>query len=113
MELAEQIAMVLVVFALLGGLLWLLKKRGMAALPLGFGTVRRRGAATRRMEILERVPLTPQHAIHLVRVAGKAVLIGTAPSPCTILDATLAEAFPAALPPTIMTPEHCSETTPI
>jgi len=28
MELTEQIAMVLVVFALLGGLLWLLKKRG-------------------------------------------------------------------------------------
>ena len=34
MELTEQIAMVLVVFALLGGLLWLLKKRGMASLRL-------------------------------------------------------------------------------
>ncbi len=102
MELTEQIAMVLVVFALLGGLLWLLKKRGMAALPLGFGTVRRRGAANRRVEILERVPLTPQHAIHLVRVAGKVVLIGTAPSSCTILDASVPEALPASLPQNIL-----------
>lgn len=96
MELTEQIAMVLVVFALLGGLLWLLKRRGMASLPLGLP--RRRGNGTRRMEVLERVPLTPQHAIHLVRVSGKTVLIGTAPSSCTILDATIPEAFPASLP---------------
>jgi flagellar biogenesis protein FliO len=94
MELTEQIAMVLVVFTLLGGLLWLLKKRGVASLPL----VRRRTTAVRQMEVLERVPLTPQHAIHLVRVSGKVVLIGTAPSSCTILDATLPETFAASLP---------------
>jgi flagellar biosynthetic protein FliO len=98
MELTEQIAMVLIVFALLGGLLWLLKKRGLASLPM----IRRRGAGTRRMEVLERVPLTPQHAIHLVRVAGKVVLIGTAPSSCTILDAAIPEAFPASLPQNIL-----------
>ena len=86
--------MVLVVFALLGGLLWMLKKRGMASLPL----MGRRGSAVRRMEVLERVPLTPQHAIHLVRVSGKVVLIGTAPSSCTILDAALTESMPASLP---------------
>jgi len=92
MELTEQITMVLVVFALLGGMLWLLKKRGMAGLPLGsLGMGRRRGGSDKRMEVLERVPLTPQHAIHLVRVSGKVVLIGTAPSSCTILDATLTE----------------------
>ncbi len=90
--------MVLVVFALLGGLLWLLKKRGWASLPL----VRRRGPNTRRMEVLERVPLTPQHAIHLVRVSGKVVLIGTAPSSCTILDASLPETFPGSLSQNIL-----------
>jgi flagellar biosynthetic protein FliO len=98
MELTEQIAMVLVVFALLGGMLWFLKKRGLASLPL----TRRRGAANRRMEVLERVPLTPQHAIHLVRVSGKVVLIGTAPSSCTMLDATLSEPFPASLPQNVL-----------
>jgi flagellar biosynthetic protein FliO len=81
MELAEQIAMVLAVFALLGALLWILKRRGLASLDLG-----RRGGTTRRVEVLERVPLTPQHALHLVRVSDKLLLIGTAPSGCTLLN---------------------------
>ncbi len=79
MELTQQIAMVLLVFALLGGLLWLMKRRGSLQLP-----VRRRTGA--RLEVLERMPLTPQHALHLVRISGKVVLIGTAPSACTLLD---------------------------
>ncbi len=98
MELTEQIAMVLVVFTLLGGLLWLLKRRGVASLPL----MRRRGGGLRQMEVLERVPLTPHHAIHLVRVSGKVVLIGTAPSSCTILDATLPDALPSSIPQNLL-----------
>jgi flagellar biogenesis protein FliO len=54
------------------------------------------------MEVLERVPLTPQHAIHLVRVSGKVVLIGTAPSSCTVLDAALLEPSPAGLPQNVL-----------
>jgi len=91
MELTEQITMVLAVFALLGGLLWLLKRRGVASLRLGG----RRGAGMRQMEVLERVPLTAQHAVHLVRVSGKVILIGTAPSSCTILDTAIGDTFPA------------------
>jgi len=72
------------VFALLGGLLWLMKRRGSLQL-----SGRRSGA---RLEVLERVPLTPHHALHLVRIAGKVVLIGTAPSACTLLDQTSLEA---------------------
>jgi len=83
MQLTEQIGMVLLVFALLGGLLWFSKKRGMAA----FGIGARRGGSGRRLEVLERVPLTPQHALHLVRVSDRTVLIATAPSSCTLLDA--------------------------
>ena len=79
MALTQQIIMVLVVFGLLGGLMWLLKRRGSLAF-----SPRRSGA--RRLEVLERVPLTPQHSLHLVRIAGKVVLIGTAPSACTLLD---------------------------
>jgi len=78
MELTQQIAMVLVVFALLGGLMWLLKRRGSLRL-----SSRRTGA---RLEVLERVPLTPHHALHLVRISDKVVLVGTAPSACTLLD---------------------------
>ena len=83
MQVTEQIGMVLLVFALMGGLLWFAKRRGMASFPLGV----RRGANGRRLEVLERVPLTPQHALHLVRVAERTVLIATAPSSCTLLDA--------------------------
>ncbi|HTB18384.1 MAG TPA: flagellar biosynthetic protein FliO [Bryobacteraceae bacterium] len=83
MQLTEQIGMVLLVFALLGGLLWFSKRRGLAAFPMGA----RRGGNGRRLELLERVSLTPQHALHLVRVADRTVLIATAPSSCTLLDA--------------------------
>jgi len=86
MQLTEQIAMVLLVFGLLGGLLWFAKRRGFASLPLGS----RRGGSGRRLEVLERVPLTPQHALHLVRVSDRTVLIATAPSSCTLLDAPVA-----------------------
>jgi len=93
MELTEQIAMVLLVFALLGGLLWLLKRRGFASLRMGS----RGRSGSRRLEVLERIPLTPQHSLHLVRVSGKVVLIGTAPSNCTVLDAAIPEAFSTPL----------------
>ncbi|HEX4595255.1 MAG TPA: flagellar biosynthetic protein FliO [Bryobacteraceae bacterium] len=82
MELAEQVAMVLAVFALLGALLWFLKRRGFASMSL----VPRRGGNARRVEVLERVPLTPQHVLHLVRVSDKVLLISTAPSGCTLLQ---------------------------
>ncbi len=80
--------MVLLVFALLGGLLWFSKRRGLASFsmgsfPKGFG----RGGNARRLEVLERVSLTPQHALLLVRVSDRTVLIATAPSSCTLLEA--------------------------
>ena len=86
MALTQQLMMVLAVFALLGGLLWLMRRRG------GFAFSPRRTGA-RQVEVLERVPLTPQHSLHLVRVAGKVVLIGTAPHACTLLDHSASEAF--------------------
>ncbi len=85
MQLTEQIGMVLLVFALMGGLLWFAKRRGMASFPVG----PRRSSNGRRLEVLERVTLTPQHALHLVRVAERTVLIATAPSSCTLLDAPI------------------------
>jgi flagellar biogenesis protein FliO len=84
MQLTEQIAMVLLVFMLLGALLWFARRRGMASFPLGS-----RKSSGRRLEVLERVPLTAQHALHLVRVSDRTVLIATAPSSCTLLDAPL------------------------
>jgi flagellar biogenesis protein FliO len=91
MQLTEQITMVLAVFALLGALLWFAKRRGMASFPVSL----RRAGGGKRVEVLERVPLTAQHALHLVRVGDRTVLIATAPSSCTLLDSPVA-------PPTSM-----------
>lgn len=90
MQLTEQITMVLAVFALLGALLWFAKRRGMASFPVSL-----RRAGGRRLEVLERVPLTAQHALHLVRVGDRTLLLATAPSSCTLLDSPVA-------PPTSM-----------
>jgi flagellar biosynthetic protein FliO len=93
MQLTEQLGMVLLVFALLGGLLWFARRRGMTSFPLGS----RKSGNGRRLEVLERVPLTAQHALHLVRVSDRTVLIATAPSSCTLLDAPI-PADPGSFP---------------
>src|SRR5271170_7401292 len=92
MQLTEQIGMVLAVFGLLGALLWFSKRRGWAAFPISA----RRGGNGRRLEVLERVPLTAQHALHLVRVVDRTVLIATAPSSCTLLDTPIVLEPPAS-----------------
>ena len=51
------------VLLLLGATLWVLRRRGLAGVSLA-----RTGSAARRMECLERLPLGPQHTLHLVRV---------------------------------------------
>lgn len=93
MEIAEQVSMVLLVFALLGGMLWFLKRRGMASL----GLPGRKSGRNRRLEVLERVQLTPQHAVHLVRISDRILLIGTAPTACTLLDTPSQKDFAASL----------------
>ena|SRR5579872_3511000 len=78
---AQQILSVLLVLGLLGGLLWLLRNRGMA-FP-------RRGArrkSERHLESIARLPLTPQHSVHLVRVSDHAVLLALSPSGCTLVE---------------------------
>jgi flagellar biosynthetic protein FliO len=74
-------AAVVLVLALLGGTLYALRKRGAAA----FSFSRLASAGPRRMEVLERLPLGPQHALHIVRVGGRTVVVATAPTSCQLL----------------------------
>src|ERR1035438_10013598 len=69
MEVIQQMAAVAVVLLLLGATLWVLRRRGFA----GMAPVRR--SAGRRMECLERLPLGPQHTLHLVRVGETELLL--------------------------------------
>lgn len=77
----EQIGPVILVLALVAGTLWVLKRRGLASFSLPVG----RGPARKRLESVERMPLTAQHSLHLVRVADRLLLIGIAPSGCSLL----------------------------
>jgi hypothetical protein len=83
LELLPQLAAILGVFALLGFSLWWLRKRGAVQLsPLvSFGVKGSR--LTGRQKILERVDalqLSPTHALSLVKMADRAILIGTSPA---------------------------------
>ena len=81
MDLLQPLAAVVLVLGLLGGALWLLRRRGMASFALpGIG----RGQA-RQMEVVERVALSAQHALHLVRLGERSFVVSTSPSTCELV----------------------------
>lgn len=82
MEFAEQLLAVALVFALLGGGLWVLRRRGMVQ-GIPFRNSRQDGL---RLESIDRLALGPHHSLHLVRVANRTLLIGLSPQSCTVLD---------------------------
>lgn len=84
MEILEQITMVFVVFALLGGMMWVLRRKGLAS----FRFPTKLSGAQKQLEVVERLTLTPNHSIHLVRFADRTLLIGVAPGRCTLLERT-------------------------
>jgi flagellar biogenesis protein FliO len=79
MEAIQQTGAVAAVLALLLLTLWWLRKRGLTGVTLG------RKAAVRRLESLERLPLGPQHALHLVRLGGSALLISSSAAGCALI----------------------------
>jgi len=83
MEAIQQSLAVLLVLALLGGTLLWLRRRGAVHFG-GFGSRR-----DRQMQSLERLPLTPQHSLHLVSVGGKVLLIAASPNGCSVLESSV------------------------
>ncbi|MBM3774749.1 MAG: flagellar biosynthetic protein FliO [Acidobacteria bacterium] len=79
MEVIQQIGSVLLVLALLAGTLWWLRRRG----PAHFARAAKRG---RQLELVDRLPLGPQHSLHLVRIADRALLVAVSPSGCRLLE---------------------------
>jgi flagellar biogenesis protein FliO len=82
MEGMQQALSVFLVLALLGGALWWLRSRGMAVFALKASGV----GKGRTMKVVERLSLTPQHSLHLVRVDERTFLIAASPGGCSILD---------------------------
>ncbi len=83
METIQQTGAVALVLALLLLSLWWLRKRGFAGVAGGLPLARKANA--RRLESLERLPLGPQHTLHLVRFDGAALLISASPSGCALV----------------------------
>ena len=79
MEAIQQTGAVAAVLALLLLTLWWLRRRGFAGVTLG------RKTAVRRLESLERLALGPQHALHLLRLGGSALLISSSASGCALI----------------------------
>ena len=78
----QQFSIVVFILASLGGALWALKRRGIAS----FSTLLVRPRAGRKLEVLERLQLTPQHSVCLIRFEDRTLLIGTAPASCRVLE---------------------------
>jgi flagellar biosynthetic protein FliO len=79
MEGIQQVGGVAAVLALLLLTLWWLRRRGVAGMTLG------RISTSRRLQNLERLPLGPQHSLHLVRLGGSALLISSSPAGCALI----------------------------
>jgi flagellar biogenesis protein FliO len=70
------------VLMLLGCSLYFLRRKGIAR----FGFKNTRAASGPQLQSLERLPLTSQHSLHLIRVYGRIVLIAVSPGGCSVLD---------------------------
>jgi flagellar biogenesis protein FliO len=99
MDVARQILAVMVVFALLGGAVWALRRGSAGARAAGgAGWLRVAGESMFRspaspapaMERVGRLALTPQHTLHLVRVQGRDMVVATHPQGCSVVQAGLA-----------------------
>jgi flagellar biogenesis protein FliO len=77
----RQVFSILLVFSLLGLALWKLRRPGK---PIG-SLWRKPAGSARALESVERLALTPQHALHLVRVRGREMVVATHPQGCTLL----------------------------
>lgn len=82
MEMFQQLLMIAIVLGVLCGGVWLLKRKGYASPRLR----RQNGAGHPRLEVLDRLALTPQHSLHLVRLADRTMLIGLSPNGCNLLE---------------------------
>jgi len=82
MEVFQQFLMVLIVLGLLCGALWALKRKGWVRT----GLRRKREEGAPRLEVIDRLPLTQHHSLHLVRLADRTLLIGLSPNGCNLLE---------------------------
>jgi flagellar biogenesis protein FliO len=82
MHLYSQVLAGAAVLALLGAFVWGLRRAGGVRLPV----VSLRGRSAAMLESSERLRLSPQHSLHLVRLGDRAMLVAVHASGCTLLE---------------------------
>ena len=82
MEMFEQLLIVAAVLGVLCGGLWVLKRKGWAQTAIR----RARTDGQPRLEVIDRLMLTPHHSLHLVRLADRTLLVGLSPNGCNLLE---------------------------
>jgi flagellar biogenesis protein FliO len=83
MDVLRQVFSVLLVCSLLGAALWALRRGGRISFRSLAG--KRVLGNTKSMVAMERLALTPQHTLHLVRINGREVLVATHPQGCSVV----------------------------
>jgi len=78
-DLIRQVLAVLAVFSLLGAAVWKLRGGSPLACTRSAGP---------RLASVGRIALTPQHAVHLVRMDGREFVLATHPQGCSLLSET-------------------------
>ena len=80
MDIVRQSLAITFVFVLLWAALWLLRKKG--TVHINTGRARARG---KLLESRERLALTAQHSIHLIRIGDREVAVAVHPGGVTML----------------------------
>jgi flagellar biogenesis protein FliO len=91
METMHQVLAVSAILLLLAATLWWLRRKGLARCGA-------RGPRSRDLQAVERVVLSPQHSLHLVRLAGRGLLVGISPAGCALLESFDWPVPPSQLP---------------
>jgi flagellar biogenesis protein FliO len=81
MSLMQQSAAITLVLVLLWFALWWLRRKGLAVVT---GHLRLNDGR-REMEIQQRLPLTPQHSLQLIRVRERSLLVAVHPGGLTVI----------------------------
>jgi len=81
METLQQLGAVLLVLGLLGAAVYSLKRKPFSRFAKEF----RLGSGAKRLQVIERVSLTPQHTLCLVRVGDRELIVTTAPGNCHVI----------------------------
>ncbi len=90
METFSQSIAAFLVLVLLVAFLWAMRRRGLASFNFA---LTKSMAKQKAMQVIERLPLTAHHSLHLVRVEDRVILIGVSPSSCTQIEAFSASKF--------------------